>query len=42
MKKLVLTMAVLAGLKGCSVAKVGTSAVIGAGQLALGAAQVVL
>jgi len=42
MKKLILIGAVLGALQACSVAKVGTSAAIGAGQLALGAAQVVL
>ncbi|MDG1519254.1 MAG: hypothetical protein P8Q57_02180 [Yoonia sp.] len=42
MKKLMMIAVVLGGLQACSVAKVGTSAAIGAGQLALGAAQVVL
>ncbi len=42
MKKVILIAIVLGALQACSVARVGTSAAIGAGQLALGAAQVVL
>lgn len=42
MKKLILLTVLLGGLQACSVAKVATSSAIGAGQVALGAAQIVL
>jgi hypothetical protein len=42
MKKIVFIAIVLGGLQACSVAKVATSGAIGAGQVALTAAQVVL
>ncbi|MFT4706318.1 MAG: hypothetical protein ACJAXK_002921 [Yoonia sp.] len=42
MKNLFLLASLLGALQACAVAKVGTSAAIGAGQVALTAAQVVL
>ena len=42
MKKLIIISALLGALQACSVAKVATSSAIGAGQVALGAAQIVL
>ncbi|MFT5867464.1 MAG: hypothetical protein ACI82I_003226 [Gammaproteobacteria bacterium] len=42
MKKLILMAAVLGALQACTVARVAGSAAVGAGQLALGAVDVVL